>query len=183
MINLKKSIILHYLSGFILIFLIVPLTEVLAEKGIINITIQDTTFPNPRFTPGDSFKNSTKERICTVGYTTEVRNVSITTKKKVFEEYSIPYPPPSGAYEIDHFIPLELGGDNDIKNLWPQPSLPFPGFHDKDIVENYLHYEVCSKGMLLEEAQREITTNWFNVYKRMSSDEIVKFNYNNKLTY
>jgi hypothetical protein len=25
------------------------------------------------------------------------------------------------AYELDHLIPLELGGSNDLRNLWPQP--------------------------------------------------------------
>jgi hypothetical protein len=29
---------------------------------------------------------------------------------------------PRGAYEVDHLIPLELGGDNVIANLWPEAA-------------------------------------------------------------
>ncbi len=29
----------------------------------------------------------------------------------------IPY-----AHEVDHLVSLELGGSNDIRNLWPEPS-------------------------------------------------------------
>jgi hypothetical protein len=28
--------------------------------------------------------------------------------------------------EVDHLIPLELGGSNDVKTLWPQPQDPRP---------------------------------------------------------
>ena len=36
---------------------------------------------------------------------------------------------------------LELGGSNDIKNLWPEAALPTPGFHEKDAVEDQ-----CERG-------------------------------------
>ena len=37
----------------------------------------------------------------------------------------------------------------------------------KDKVENYLHDQVCSGAMPLQEAQTEIATNWLAVYNRM----------------
>jgi hypothetical protein len=51
-----------------------------------------------------------------------------------------------GDYEVDHLLPLEVGGSNDIKNRWPQPTekLGVPmGAHAKDRLENYLHRQVC----------------------------------------
>lgn len=62
------------------------------------------------------------------------------------------------AYQIDHLIPLELGGDpTDIRNLWPQP---IASAQKKNIVENELHARVCSGQMALNEAQSRIARNW-----------------------
>ena len=72
-------------------------------------------------------------------------------------------------YELDHLIPLELGCCSDCEaNLWPQPRNVFPGALEKDEVENYLHREVCSGGLALAEAQREIATDWYAVYERIA---------------
>ncbi len=71
-------------------------------------------------------------------------------------------------YEEDHLIPLELGGNpTDPNNLWPEPfdtSIQDGGARSKDRVENYLHREVCSGDLTLEEAQREIVSDWYHVY-------------------
>ena len=73
-------------------------------------------------------------------------------------------------YELDHLIPLELGGCPDCEtNLWPQPRNVFPGAAEKDEVENYLHREVCSGALALAEAQREIAVDWYAVYERIHS--------------
>lgn len=39
-----------------------------------------------------------------------------------------------------------------------------PGAKEKDIVENYLHRQVCSGAMTLAEAQKVILTDWYKVY-------------------
>jgi hypothetical protein len=41
--------------------------------------------------------------------------------------------------EVDHLIPLELGGSNEMKNLWPQPDKRQPECVEKDQLENELH--------------------------------------------
>ncbi len=124
-------------------------------------------YPDSRLTPGSVDPRATAECVCTPGYTASVRDVPLHARKEVFKEYGIDYPPPHGAYEVDHFIPLELGGSNDIKNLWPEPADPHPGFHEKDHVENYLHHEVCSGRMTLREAQEEIRIDWYKVYTNL----------------
>jgi hypothetical protein len=71
-------------------------------------------------------------------------------------------------YELDHLIPLELGGCPDCEvNLWPERRNVFPGASEKDEVERYLHAQVCSGAMHLAEAQREIAADWYAVYERL----------------
>jgi hypothetical protein len=72
--------------------------------------------------------------------------------------------PKQGIMEIDHLISLELGGADDVKNLWPEPAEPRPGFHEKDKLENLLHRMVCEGTISLPEAQREIATDWYAAY-------------------
>jgi hypothetical protein len=87
-------------------------------------------------------------------------------KDQVFAEYGIASHTP-GEYEVDHLISLEIGGSNDIANLWPEAASPKPGFHEKDKVENYLHNQMCSGVISLQQAQIEIATNWLTVYDQM----------------
>jgi hypothetical protein len=92
-----------------------------------------------------------------------VRNVTTAEKSAVFAEYGITSQP-TGAYEVDHLISLELGGSNDIANLWPEAAEPRPGFHEKDRVENELHDRVCKGTMTLADAQRTIAGNWLTAF-------------------
>jgi hypothetical protein len=64
--------------------------------------------------------------------------------------------------ELDHLIPLELGGANDVSNLWPEISdEPGQGFRNsKDQVENNLKEAVCAHHIAIADAQNAIATNW-----------------------
>src|SRR6185369_8516238 len=99
----------------------------------------DGSLPDHACSPGAVFDTATREIICVAGYTKTVRSVSTSVKKKIYAEYGITYPVPFGSYEVDHLIPLELGGSNDKANLFPEAADPAPGFKEKDLVENYLH--------------------------------------------
>jgi hypothetical protein len=122
--------------------------------------------PDPACTPGAVFPDATVDQICTPGYSSSVRNVPQGVKDQVYAEYGIPSHEP-GQYEVDHLISLELGGSNDISNLWPEPADPRPGFHEKDKVENYLHDEICAGRISLQQAQYQIATNWYAVYQTL----------------
>jgi len=122
--------------------------------------------PDPACTPGDIFPNVTKAQVCTSGYSSSVRDVPASEKDAVYAEYGISHHA-TGQYEVDHFVSLELGGSNDISNLFPEAAAPTPGFHEKDKVENYLHDQVCKGKLSLAEAQRQIATNWVAVYNQM----------------
>ncbi|GAC1364304.1 MAG: hypothetical protein NVS2B12_11510 [Ktedonobacteraceae bacterium] len=123
--------------------------------------------PDRACTPGAIIPNATVNQICQSGYSSGVRNVPVSEKDQVYAEYGIQSHSP-GEYEVDHLISLELGGSNDIANLWPEASSPKPGFHEKDQVENYLHSQVCSGAISLHDAQMQIATNWLNIYSQMS---------------
>jgi hypothetical protein len=112
------------------------------------------------------FPDATASQICKPGYSSSVRDVPAEVSRMVYAEYGIAARSP-GQFEVDHDVPLELGGSNDIANLWPEAASPPPGFHEKDQVENYLHDQVCSGRMNLIDAQRAIATNWIDVYQQL----------------
>ncbi|MBV8807968.1 MAG: hypothetical protein JO033_04785 [Acidobacteriaceae bacterium] len=86
-------------------------------------------------------------------------------KRQVCKAYGVKPCPKAVREEIDHLIPLELGGMDDVKNLWPELakySDGSPGFHVKDKLENELHRRVCAGLMSLEDAQGCISHNWID---------------------
>ncbi len=119
--------------------------------------------PDPACTPGDVFPDATRAQVCTAGYSSKVRNVPADEENQVYAEYGI-VSHTAGQYEVDHLVSLELGGSNDISNLWPEAADPKPGFHEKDQVEDFLHDQVCHGSVTLAQAQEEIATNWLAVY-------------------
>lgn len=105
--------------------------------------------------------------ICKSGYTATVRpSVSVTEpiKREQMAAYGLTGQP-LAAEELDHLIPLELGGASDVANLWPEPWNGDANAHMKDAVETYLNREVCRGTVQLAEAQREIATDWLTVYR------------------
>jgi len=134
--------------------------------------------PNPSVTPGAIAINS-KATVCTTKWGKDARHVTAAMKKQVYAKYGTA--PGSGvcawktrttragktvreACEVDHLISRELGGADDIRNLWPQPYTQHPGAHEKDWLENRLHKEVCSGKITPQEAQNQIQTDWYAAY-------------------
>jgi hypothetical protein len=121
--------------------------------------------PDPALTPGIVL-TLCDSCICVKGYSSKVRNVPAAIKKVVYSEYHIKHHA-TGEYEVDHLISLELGGSNDIKNLWPESYLSDPwNAHVKDKLENRLHRLVCTGHITLKEAQEAIRTDWIAAYKK-----------------
>jgi hypothetical protein len=129
--------------------------------------------PDSTLTPGDTLPGAMKH-ICTSGYTATIRNVPEALKKQVYARYGIIHHK-RGEYEIDHLIPLELGGSNSPENLWPQSYLTKPwNAHKKDRLENRLRRLVCTKKITLQEAQYAIAHNWIVAYKKYIQEPIDK---------
>ena len=142
--------------------------------------------PDPECTPGDIDPKVTQENIhqtiCVPGYTTSVRQVSEAEERRVYASYGIKVykeagtkvyeingvrQKPFGKHEVDHHIPLELGGSNSKKNLTIEMAEPKPGFREKDGVEHHLHALVCREEISLVDAQVAIANDWTEVYKTM----------------
>lgn len=126
--------------------------------------------PDPVLTPGVA-RTTDVNAVCHGGSTKLVRHTTAAMKRQVCLAYHSKDCPHEGLMEIDHLIPLELGGADDVRNLWPQPAKPTPGFHEKDKLENYLHKQVCSGKIKLTDAQNAIRTDWYTAYKEMIDDE------------
>jgi hypothetical protein len=71
------------------------------------------------------------------------------------------------ALEIDHIVPLVLGGSNTIANLFPQKLDGQPGYKAKDRLELRLHQLVCNGSMNLRSAQEQIAANWQVLYRKV----------------
>jgi hypothetical protein len=121
--------------------------------------------PNPALTPGAVFADATPDVFCAAGYTAKVRNVSAATRAAVLRLYGWD-PETTRKYELDHLIPLELGGSNDAANLWPEPGGLAYGFARKDRLENALHRLVCTGQLDYREAQQAIAADWWAAYLR-----------------
>ena len=121
--------------------------------------------PDPNMTPGDVLATDATA-VCQPGYAKSVRNVPQSLKNQVYRQYGVISRQPH-EYEIDHLVSLQLGGSNSIRNLWPQSFVTQPlNAYVKDRVENKLHEWVCSGQLPLEQAQREIASNWIEAYKK-----------------
>jgi hypothetical protein len=125
--------------------------------------------PDPRCTPGSIDPHVTqadiRSTICKKGWTSTVRPPESQTERF---KYHVAYPaygtPQSERTELDHLVPLELGGSNDATNLWPEyPPTPNP----KDKVENALNAAVCEGRVSLTAAQDAIAADWLTAEKKL----------------
>jgi len=97
------------------------------------------------------------DTICQRGYTAKVRpsrKVTDAIKRRLAE--GLPGSPQD--YELDHLIPLGLGGHpTSPNNLWLQ-NWTEAAIKDRD--ELRLHREVCAGRMTLEQARHDMLTTW-----------------------
>jgi len=114
--------------------------------------------PDPRCTPGAYDPQVTAAVLCAPGYTTRSYRPPASQTDAAKRDIVEPaYGMAGVAGELDHLVPLELGGANDLSNLWVEAgSIPNP----KDEVENRLHDMVCAGQVTLRAAQVAIATDW-----------------------
>ena len=121
--------------------------------------------PDPRLTPGMTQPLTTAE-LCAMGHQERAPSVPRAVALSVFRSYGIGDPRPR-AYELDYLITPELGGSNDIRNLWPQPYRADSwSAHAKDALEEHLYQLVCGGNLDLAMAQADIAKDWIAAYKK-----------------
>jgi len=115
----------------------------------------------PHCTPGATnscrHPDTIARTICRAGWTATVRppvTVTDTIKAASARAYSIT---PGTRGELDHEIPLEIGGDpcsaDDVANLWFEAG-PIPS--PKDQIENTLNHATCAGLIPLVVAQSSV---------------------------
>lgn len=119
-------------------------------------------FPDTSFTPG---------RLCATSdpdfkeyrYAEHIpycnRHVTQQMKQEVAAHYGVPqsdWP----KYEFDHLIPLGVGGNSHVENLWPQPRGNPDGSDDKDKLEDLLFHQMQAGSMKQADAVSQIWA-WF----------------------
>jgi hypothetical protein len=119
--------------------------------------------PDPNKT-GGSLDYGTPREVC--GHSREHRHFSNTRRDEVLRLYGM-LPGPHPDYEIDHLVPVCLGGSNDVSNLWPQPRRsiePKWNAEAKDRLETVLCNLVCDGLLDIGDAQEAIIKDWIGAY-------------------
>jgi hypothetical protein len=130
-----------------------PLPDPACTPGAVNPTLTVDVLRNPEFRTG-----------CVRSHATTEEEKAIT-----YEWYGIDHPAHNSGVtqtcELDHLIPLELGGADTLDNIWPQCGpdgviLAERYFELKDTVENYLAKQMKEGRMDLGTVQKSIATDW-----------------------
>jgi hypothetical protein len=141
-----------------------------------NAATPDWVVQNKKATPGAINKTVTQANIsttvCKSGWTATIRPTTTYTNKlkdtqlaTTYKSYVAIWGPKPSAYEEDHLISLQLGGDpSDPKNLWPEPYAG-NGARKKDVTETALKRLVCDGTIKLVDAQKAIL-DWPVAYKK-----------------
>jgi hypothetical protein len=135
--------------------------------------------PDPRCTPGATnpavSQATIAQTICVPGWSERVRppeSVTEPQKRRELAAYGYYDGRELGRYELDHLIPISLGGATDsLRNLWPEPDYPHvaAGSYDrnpKDRLEYRLYSLVCDRRLSLGAARRQIARDWVASYRR-----------------
>jgi hypothetical protein len=143
------------------------------ENGSCAVSLRNGyPIPDARCTPGGIVPNLTIDVLRDPAWRTKcIRNCQSSESQKhiTYEWYGLPTPAdnkgPTQVCELDHLVPLELGGADGLGNIWPEcgpdeSTLRDRYFKRKDRVEGYLAAKVRAGEMPLEEAQRGIAVDW-----------------------
>ena len=129
--------------------------------------------PDRKLTPGTANSAISEDQYraeChTKGWTRLYRPpVSFTNSLKKLQMKKYGYPRADiHDYEEDHLVPLCLAGaPQNPANLWPQPRFGEWSADRKDALEAKLCQLACDGKVPLEEAQREIATDWIAAYRK-----------------
>jgi hypothetical protein len=127
--------------------------------------------PDRRCSPGAYYTRLTRAVLCSSRFHTSlIGRLSRAKKHAVEREYRLPTGHFGYALQIDHIVPVRVGGSNNIANLYPEEAAfanGSPGFPVKDRLETRLRALVCARRIGLRSAQRQIAANWEKLYRKL----------------
>ncbi len=121
--------------------------------------------PNHTLTPG-STSPVTLAQLCSQNDEDQDPPLPQEKERAVFRAYGVDESS-ARAYQVDYLINPQLGGNDHIENLWPEPyQSTVWNATAKDALEARLHGLVCSRQVDLASAQQEISTDWIAAYRK-----------------
>ncbi len=89
---------------------------------------------------------------------------------------------PMAAYELDHLIPISLGGAPlHRRDLWLQPRSGEANAGDKNVLAYVLWRLVCEHQVPLRTAQRDISRDWTRAYQIYATPEnVAKYHFRHR---
>lgn len=129
--------------------------------------------PDPPFIGGAINPSVTQENIqstiCVRGWTQSIRppqDYTANIKAQMLEWYRLK-PDAGRHYELDHLIPLALGGHpTDPRNLWLQAWGGARGAKAKDELEAAVAKDVCDGRLTLRQGQSIFVGDWYAEHVR-----------------
>jgi hypothetical protein len=126
-----------------------------------------TVVPDPTLTPG-AVRSTNIGEICSTS-TRKLRHWSRGRDDRIMREYGLA-PGAHPQFEVDHLIPLCLGGADSDANLWPEPRRliePIWNAERKDELEARMCSLACSGEIDVGEAQRAVADDWTEAHERL----------------
>jgi hypothetical protein len=126
--------------------------------------------PDPATCPGDVLPGVSRDDTCNPGYAKRVRDVPESVKRAVLIRDGHDPVIDKSLFEIDHRVPLAIGGANTLKNLHAEAwDGPFNA-HMKDRAEFRAYKLVCRGVLTIEQAQAIFKGDWSRFYVEQFGD-------------
>jgi hypothetical protein len=120
--------------------------------------------PSGFHTPGATVK-ADAAKVCGADFAASAKPVSSWQRNEALTRYG--RRPEDFAGELDHLVPVSLGGSNDPDNLWAMPANGEYGPDAKHTLEATLREMVCAeKKLTLRQAQDAMKKDWVKAYNQ-----------------
>ena len=103
------------------------------------------------------------EQLCTSDFATSLKAVSNWQRAEALERYGLR--PDGFSGELDHLVPVSLGGSNDPDNLWPFHASGSFTLEAKQALAIKVHDMVCAGKLSLKDAQDAFRKDWTLAYQ------------------
>jgi hypothetical protein len=154
-----------FLGGAAGVLAIIGLVLLLPNPGRSNAE-KAASLPNRALTPGMTRQVELRD-VCREGDDDLDPAVPVQRKEAVFREYGISLDHAGDDFQVDYLISPQLGGTDDVRNLWPQSYKETTwNAAAKDELERHLSQLVCERKITLQEAQHAIAHDWIAAYQK-----------------